>query len=50
MNIDRFKHEHLDILTGIAELRRLTHAGVTDNAWATSANRDSEMLPVPASS
>lgn len=32
MNIDRFKHEHLDILAGIAELRRLTHAGVTDHA------------------
>ena len=32
MNIDRFKHEHTDILTGIAALRRLAHAGVTDNA------------------
>ncbi|MDD2711505.1 MAG: hemerythrin domain-containing protein [Simplicispira sp.] len=32
MNIDRFKHEHHDILAGIAALRRLSHAGVTDNA------------------
>lgn len=32
MNIDRFKHEHVDILDSIAHLRRLTHSGVADNA------------------
>lgn len=32
MNIDRFKHEHVDILKSIATLRRLTQAGVTSNA------------------
>jgi iron-sulfur cluster repair protein YtfE (RIC family) len=32
MNIDRFKHEHVDILESIATLRRLTQAGVADNA------------------
>ena len=32
MNIDRFKHEHVDILASIATLRRLTQAGVTGNA------------------
>jgi len=32
MNIDRFKHEHVDILESIATLRRLTHAGIAGNA------------------
>lgn len=32
MNIDRFKHEHVDILESIATLRRLTQAGVLENA------------------
>lgn len=32
MNIDRFKHEHEEILHGIAALRGLSHAGVADNA------------------
>lgn len=32
MNIDRFKHDHVDILCQIDGLRRLTHAGVEDNA------------------
>ena len=32
MNIDRFKHEHADILESIATLRRLTQAGVAGNA------------------
>ena len=32
MNIDRFKHEHVDILESIANLRRLTQSGVADNA------------------
>ncbi|MBX9834941.1 MAG: hemerythrin domain-containing protein [Burkholderiaceae bacterium] len=32
MNIDRFKHEHVDILESIATLRRLTQAGVVGNA------------------
>lgn len=32
MNIDRFKHEHVQILEGIAALRSLSHAGVADNA------------------
>lgn len=34
MNIDRFKREHVDILDQIAALRRLTHAGVAENASA----------------
>ncbi|WP_313082732.1 hemerythrin domain-containing protein [Pulveribacter sp.] len=32
MNIDRFKREHEDILSQIAALRRLAHAGVAQNA------------------
>jgi len=32
MNLDRFKHQHVDILQSIATLRRLSHAGVEDNA------------------
>lgn len=34
MNIDRFKHDHVDILSQIDGLRRLTHAGVAPNATA----------------
>lgn len=32
MDIDRFKHQHVDILTGIAVLRKLAHQGVEDHA------------------
>lgn len=32
MNIDRFKHEHTEILDGIAALRTLSRAGVARNA------------------
>lgn len=32
MNIDKFKHQHTDILRSIAALRDLTHAGVEHNA------------------
>ena len=32
MNIDKFKHQHLDILRSIDLLRQLTHAGVERNA------------------
>ncbi|HEY9274109.1 MULTISPECIES: hemerythrin domain-containing protein [Achromobacter] len=32
MNIDKFKQQHVDILQGIASLRRLAHAGVARNA------------------
>lgn len=32
MDIDRFKKQHVDILDGIASLRRLAHAGVAENA------------------
>ncbi len=32
MNIDKFKHQHLDILRSIDLLRQLTHAGVEHNA------------------
>lgn len=34
MNIDRYKHEHQDILAQIATLRQLTHSGVEHNAAA----------------
>lgn len=34
MNIDRFKHDHVDILSQIDTLRKLTHAGVENNAEA----------------
>ncbi|MBO9357643.1 hemerythrin domain-containing protein [Bordetella petrii] len=34
MNIDKFKQQHLDILQGIAALRRLSQAGVARNAGA----------------
>ncbi|MDC8756346.1 hemerythrin domain-containing protein [Janthinobacterium fluminis] len=32
MNIDKFKHQHLDILDGIAELRRLVQSGIAAHA------------------
>ena len=32
MNIDRFKHEHIDILTQIDKLRTLSHAGPVEQA------------------
>jgi len=32
MNIDKYKHQHVDILDNIAALRRLTQAGVAHNA------------------
>jgi hypothetical protein len=32
MNIDKFKQQHVDILTCIAKLRKLSQAGVVDNA------------------
>ena len=34
MNIEKFKHQHTDILRGIATLRALAHAGVEGNATA----------------
>ena len=34
MNIDKFKHQHLDILARIDHLRTLTRAGVIANAGA----------------
>lgn len=32
MNIDKFKHQHVDILDGIAALRKITRAGISGNA------------------
>ncbi|MBV2181214.1 hemerythrin domain-containing protein [Castellaniella sp. MT123] len=32
MNIDRFKNHHVEILSGIAALRKLAHQGVADHA------------------
>ena len=32
MNIDRFKHQHVEILSGIHVLRQLSHQGVADHA------------------
>jgi len=32
MDIDRFKHQHVDILSGIAALRKLAHQGIVDHA------------------
>ncbi|HWJ96310.1 MAG TPA: hemerythrin domain-containing protein [Telluria sp.] len=37
MNIDKFKHQHIDILSSIARLRQLSHAGVAENADAIAA-------------
>lgn len=32
MNIDKFKHQHVDIMGNISALRRLAQAGVAQNA------------------
>lgn len=32
MNIDRFKNHHVEILSGIAALRKLAHQGIADHA------------------
>lgn len=32
MDIDRFKHQHVEILDGIAKLRSFSHAGVKEHA------------------
>ncbi|MCA1857494.1 hemerythrin domain-containing protein [Massilia oculi] len=37
MNIEKFKHQHTDILSSIARLRQLSHAGVAENAAAIAA-------------
>jgi hemerythrin-like domain-containing protein len=37
VNIDKFKHQHLDILAGIDALRRLVHGGIAANADAIAA-------------
>lgn len=37
MNIDKFKHQHLDILDDIAALRQLVHAGIEANADGIAA-------------
>src|SRR3546814_16986131 len=33
MEIDRFKHQHVEILQGIADLRKFAHAGIKENAY-----------------
>jgi len=37
MNIDKFKHQHVEILNGIADLRRLVQAGIGANALSIAA-------------
>lgn len=37
MNIDKFKHQHIDIFSGIEALRRLVQAGIKQNADAIAA-------------
>lgn len=32
MNIERFKNQHIQILEGIASLRKLAHSSISDNA------------------
>ena len=32
MNIDKFKHQHVDIMANISALRQLAQAGVAQNA------------------
>ncbi|RFP19397.1 MULTISPECIES: hemerythrin domain-containing protein [unclassified Duganella] len=32
MNIDKFKHQHIDILSAIADLRRLVQSGIAEHA------------------
>ena len=39
MNIEKFKHQHVDILSRIDQLRSLTHAGVEVNAAAIEIGR-----------
>lgn len=34
MDIDRFKHQHVDILRRIDALRKLTHDGIVENSYA----------------
>ncbi len=36
MNIDKFKHQHIDILSAIADLRRLVQAGIAEHAGEIS--------------
>jgi hypothetical protein len=36
MNIDKFKHQHVEILTAISALRVLAKSGIRDNAAAIS--------------
>src|SRR3546814_7661495 len=33
MEIDRFKHQHVEIMQGIADLRKFAHAGIKENAY-----------------
>lgn len=37
MNIDKFKHQHLDILDGISGLRQLVRSGINGNAARIAA-------------
>jgi leucyl aminopeptidase (aminopeptidase T) len=37
VNIDKFKHQHIDILSSIARLRQLSREGVAGNAAAIAA-------------
>jgi len=37
VNIDKFKHQHIDILSSIARLRQLSREGVAKNAAAIAA-------------
>lgn len=37
MNIDKFKHQHAEILFGISQLRLLAKSGIRDNAKAISS-------------
>jgi Hemerythrin HHE cation binding domain len=37
VNIDKFKHQHVEILSGIARLRQLAHEGIARNAEAIAA-------------
>ena len=37
MNIDKFKHQHIDILSSITRLRQLSREGVAENAAAIAA-------------
>jgi len=37
VNIDKFKHQHIDILSSITRLRQLSREGVAENAAAIAA-------------